>query len=424
MFEEIRKKACYYFCRSTFAVKTLIRWLVISVGIGLLVGTISSLFGHALVLVTEFRKQYPMIICGLPIAGLLIVFLYRFFKNTDDSGTNMVISSIHSSTDIPFKMAPLIFVTTVMTHMFGGSAGREGAALQLGGSIANQLGKVLKLNANDRHIIIMCGMSAGFSALFGTPMAAAIFALEVISIGIMHYSALVPSVTAAMIAHFVADYLQVAPERFPVTYVPAVDPVSFFKIILFGALVGGISIVFCIMLHTCEHLYKKFFNNPYIRIAVAGCIVMLLSMILRTDLYLGSGQEIIEGIFHTEKTEIYTFVLKMLFTALTLGAGFKGGEIIPSFCIGAALGCAVASLLGLPVTLVTACGMVGVFCGVTNCPITSLLISFELFGFQGMPFYLTTIAVSYMLSGYYGLYRSQKIMYSKTETNFVNKAAH
>ena len=151
---------------------------------------------------------------------------------------------------------------------------------------------------------------------------------------------------------------------------------------------------------------------------------MLLSVILRTDLYLGSGQEIIEGIFHTEKTQIYTFVLKMLFTALTLGAGFKGGEIIPSFCIGAALGCAVASILGLPVTLVTACGMVGLFCGVTNCPITSLLISFELFGFQGMPYYLTTIAVSYMLSGYYGLYRSQRIMYSKTETNFVNKAAH
>lgn len=424
MFAEIRKKACYYFSRSTFAVKTLIRWLVISVGIGLLVGTISSLFGHALVLVTEFRKQYPMVICGLPIAGLLIVFLYRFFKNTDDSGTNMVISSIHSSTDIPFKMAPLIFVTTIMTHLCGGSAGREGAALQLGGSISNQIGKVLKLNVKDRNIIIMCGMSAGFSALFGTPMAAAIFALEVISIGIMHYSALVPSVTAAMIAHFVADYLQVAPEHFPVTNVPTVDPVSFFKIIFFGALVGGISIVFCIMLHTSEHLYKKFFHNPYIRIAVAGCIVMLLSVILRTDLYLGSGQEIIEGIFHTEKTQIYTFVLKMLFTALTLGAGFKGGEIIPSFCIGAALGCAVASILGLPVTLVTACGMVGLFCGVTNCPITSLLISFELFGFQGMPYYLTTIAVSYMLSGYYGLYRSQKIMYSKTETNFVNKAAH
>ena len=424
MFEGIQEKAHYYFTRSTFAVKTLIRWLIISVGIGLLVGTVSSLFGHSLVWVTEFRKQYPFVICCLPVAGLLIVFLYRFFKNTDDSGTNMVISSIHSFTDIPFQMAPLIFVTTVMTHLCGGSAGREGAALQLGGSIANQLGKVLKLNVNDRHIIIMCGMSAGFSALFGTPMAAAIFALEVISIGIMHYSALVPSVTAAMIAHFVADYLQVAPERFPVLDVPVIEPVGFFKIILFGALAGGVSIVFCILLHTSEHLYKKYFKNSYVRIAVAGCLVVLLSVVLHTDLYLGSGQEIIEGIFYTEKTEVYTFVLKMLFTAVTLGAGFKGGEIIPSFCIGAALGCIAASVLGLPVTLVSACGMVGLFCGVTNCPITSLLISFELFGFEGMPYYLITIAVSYMLSGYYGLYRSQKIMYSKTETNFVNKAAH
>lgn len=424
MLEEIQKKANYYVSRSAFVIRRLLKWLLISAGIGLIVGTISSLFGHTLVFVTELRKQYPVILWGLPLAGLLIVFLYRFFKNADDSGTNMVISSIHSSTDIPFKMAPLIFVTTVFTHLCGGSAGREGAALQLGGSIANQLGKVLKLNANDRHIIIMCGMSAGFSALFGTPMAAAIFALEVISIGIMHYSALVPSVTAAMIAHFVADALKVAPERFPVAVVPAINPVNFFKIIAFGALVGGISIVFCIMLHTAEHVYKSFFKNPYIRIAVAGCIVVILSLILQTDLYLGSGQEIIESIFYTEKTEVYTFLLKMLFTALTLGAGFKGGEIIPSFCIGAALGCVVASLLGLPVALVTACGMVGLFCGVTNCPITSLLISFELFGFDGMPYYLTTIAVSYMLSGYYGLYRSQKIMYSKTETNFVNKAAH
>lgn len=424
MFEEIQKKAYYYISRSAYAVRTLLKWLVISVCVGLIVGCISSVFGHTLVFVGDLRKQYPIIILGLPIAGFVIVFLYRFFKNADDSGTNMVISSIHSSTDIPFKMAPLIFISTVLTHLCGGSAGREGAALQLGGSIANQLGKVIKLNANDRHIIIMCGMSAGFSALFGTPMAAAIFALEVISIGIMHYSALVPSVTAAMIAHFVAEYLQVEPERFPVLQVPAVTPETFFKFIVFGALVGGISIVFCIMLHTAEHLYKTFFKNPYIRIAVAGCIVILLSLILQTDFYLGSGQDIIESIFHTEKTAGYTFLLKMLFTALTLGAGFKGGEIIPSFCIGAALGCAVASLLGLPVTLVTACGMVGLFCGVTNCPITSLLISFELFGFEGMPYYLTTIAVSYMLSGYYGLYRSQKIMYSKTETNFVNRAAH
>ena len=409
---------------SLFSVNTLIKWLFIGSGVGVLVGVVGSLFGHTLAWANGFRTAYPQILLVLPFAGLLIVFLYRFFKDTDDQGTNTVISSIHSSTRIPFKMAPLIFVSTVLTHLCGGSAGREGAAIQIGGSIANKLGKCIKLNENDQHIIIMCGMSAGFSALFGTPMAAAIFALEVGSIGIMHYSALVPSVTAAMIAHFVADFLKVAPETFAVGEIPAITPVIFFKVVLFAALAGGISIVFCIILHTAEYLYKRFIRNPYLRIFAAGCLVILFTVILRTDIYLGSGMGIIEEIFHTGDTQFVTFLLKIIFTAITLGAGFKGGEIVPSFCIGATFGCAVASLFGLPATLVAACGMVGVFCGVTNCPITSLLISFELFGFEGMPYYLITVAVSYMLSGYFGLYHAQRIMYSKTETHYVNKAAH
>lgn len=420
-FFESRFEAEQFFFKSFFSVITLVKWLVISLGIGLLVGAIACAFGHALVWANNFRGQNPVVILALPIGGLLIVFLYRFFRNTNDQGTNMVISSIHSSTEIPWKMAPLIFITTIITHLCGGSAGREGAAIQLGGSIANKIGKLIKLNENDQRIIIMCGMSAGFSALFGTPMAAAIFSLEVISIGIMHYSALVPCVTAAMIAHFIAEFFKVHPEAFAVAEIPAIEPVIFFKVVLFAALIGGLSILFCVILHTAEHLYKKYLKNPYIRIFAAGCIIVLLTAMFRTDFYLGSGMGIIEHIFSGGDVAVHTFLLKMVFTALTLGAGFKGGEIVPSFCIGAAFGCVVAPLFGLPTTLVTACGMVGLFCGVTNCPITSLLISFELFGFEGMPYYLTTIAVSYMLSGYYGLYHAQKIMYSKTEPNYVNK---
>jgi len=410
--------------RSGYYVKVLVKWLLISVGMGILIGAIGSLFGYALTWANDFRNQYPIIILALPFAGMLIVFLYRVSKNTDDRGTNMVIASIHSSTGIPFKMAPLIFISTVLTHLFGGSAGREGAAIQLGGSIANRLGKLYNLNENNQRIIIMCGMSAGFSALFGTPMAAAIFALEVISIGIMHYSALVPCVTSAMIAHFVADFFKVKPESFTVAEIPPMEPVTFFKIVLFAGLIGGVSVLFCIFLHTTESVYKKCFKNPYVRIFAAGCIIILLTALVGNNSYLGSGMGIIERIFHEGTTPNHTFLLKIIFTALTLGAGFKGGEIVPSFCIGAAFGCVVAGFFGLPVTLVAACGMIGVFCGVTNCPITSLLISFELFGFEGMPYYLVTVAVSYMLSGYYGLYHSQKIMYSKTETNFVNTAAH
>ena len=422
-FKKMKSYAQGYLSKSLFSSRKLLVWLIIGTAIGVIVGAVGSAFGHALAFVNTFRAQYPLVILALPIGGLLIVFLYRFFKDADDKGTNMVIASIYSSTDIPFKMAPLIFLSTVITHLCGGSAGREGAAIQIGGSMANRLGKIMKLNEDDQHIIIMCGMSAGFSALFGTPMAAAIFAMEVVNIGIMQYAALVPCVTAAMIAHFVADFFKVLPETFVVAEVPEMTAVAFFKMIPFAVLVGGVSIIFCIILHTAEHLYKKYLKNPYIRIFAAGCIVILLAVILRTDFYLGSGMNIIEHIFETGDTETYTFLLKMIFTALTLGAGFKGGEIVPSFCIGAAFGCVAASLMGLPTTLVAACGMVGVFCGVTNCPLTSLLIAFELFGFEGMPYYLITIAVSYRSSGYYGLYHAQKIMYSKTEAQFVNISA-
>lgn len=409
--------------KSFFSIKTLVKWLFLGGFIGFVVGAVCAVFGHMLLWANGYRLEHQWISLLLPVGGLLIVFMYRAWHNEDDKGTNMVISSIHSSTGIRTRMAPLIFASTMITHLLGGSAGREGAAIQLGGSIANKLGSVMELNENDQRIIIMCGMSAGFSALFGAPMAAAIFSLEVISIGIMHYSALVPCVVASMTAHFLADFLAVEPERFTVMAIPEFIPAIFLKVILFAALAGGVSILFCICLHSVEHLYKKHLKNTYVRIFAAGCIIILLAFIFGNE-YLGSGQGIIEEVFHGEEIDSYAFLLKMLFTAVTLGAGFKGGEIVPSFCIGAAFGFTVSAIFGLPVTLAAACGMVGVFCGVTNCPITSLLISFEMFGFEGMPYYLTTIAVSYMLSGYYGLYRSQKIMYSKTEPNFINREAH
>ncbi len=403
------------------ALWALVKWLVIGSAVGLLVGAVSSGFGHVLILANGVRSAYPLIALGLPLGGLLIVALYRGCKNTDDKGTNTVVASIQESTDIPFKMAPLIFVSTAITQLFGGSAGREGAALQLGGSIAKKCGKLLKLGENIQRTLVMCGMSAGFSALFGTPMAAAVFSMEVVSVGIMHYAALVPCVSASIIAHLVAQLCKVPPEVFPVEQIPAMTALGFFKTAAFAAVVGAVSIGFCALLHKTEHLYEKYIKNQYLRIALGGCIVLALSAALGTGEYLGSGMGIIEHIFHTGEGHWYTFLLKMLFTALTLGAGFKGGEIVPSLTIGAALGCAVAGILGLPVQLVAACGMAGLFCGVTNSPITSLLIAFELFGMEGMPYYLISVAVSYLVSGYESLYHKQKILYSKTVTSFETK---
>ena len=423
--EKSKKIAQHYATSSVFNTKTLMKWLFLASVVGVIVGTVASVFGHVLIAVNNFRAVHPAVMLALPFGGLAIVFLYRFFKDENDKGTNMVIASIHSSKGIPFRMAPLIFVSTVITHLCGGSAGREGAAIQLGGSIANRMGKVIKLNENDQHIIIMCGMSAGFSALFGTPLAATIFSLEVISVGILHYSALVPCVTASMIGHFIAELFRMPPEVFPIAAVPAMQPLMFFKIVLLAALLGLCSILFCMTLHQTEHLLDHHVRNPYVRIFSCGCIILALAALLRTDMYLGSGMGIIEDILHHgHAVPAPAFLLKIIFTALTIGAGFKGGEIVPSFCIGAAAGCVLAPLFGLPAELAAACGMIGVFCGVTNCPITSLLISFELFGFEGMPYYLITAAVSYMLSGYYGLYHAQKIMYSKTETHFINTITH
>jgi H+/Cl- antiporter ClcA len=359
------------------------------------------------------------VIYFLPVGGLMIVALYRGCRNTSDKGTNAVVASIQESADIPFKMAPLIFISTTITQLVGGSAGREGAALQLGGSIAKRLGKLYNLNGDNQRTIVMCGMSAAFSALFGTPLAAAVFSMEVVSVGIMHYAALVPCVISSLTANLVAQFFQVPPEVFPVTQIPQVTALNLLKLLAFGAVVGGVSSLFCVVLHKAEHLYEKYIKNQYLRIAVAGFLLIGMTLALGTQEYLGSGMGIIEHIFHEGETHWYTFLLKMLFTAVTLGAGFKGGEIVPSFTIGAALGCAVATILGLPAELVAACGMVGLFCGVTNSPITSLLIAFELFGFAGMPYYLITIAVSYMVSGHHSLYHKQKIVFSKTKTNYV-----
>lgn len=397
--------------------KALVKWVLLGSLVGIIVGMVAACFAHVLGFVNGLRGSYPLIRLGLPLGGLAIVFLYRFFRNHSDKGTNTVVASLHSSVEIPGKMAPLIFAGTTITHLFGGSAGREGAALQIGGSIANKMGRLLKLDDMDRRTIIMCGMSAGFSALFGTPMAAAVFSMEVVRVGVMQYSGFVPCVVSSMVAHFVAEFMKVPPEVFHLHGIPAITPIGFGQILLFACVTALVSILFCVVLHEAEHLYEHHFKNPYVRIAVAGTLVVALSFLPGFDIYLGSGMGIIEGIFHHgEAVPWFAFLLKMVFTALTLGAGFKGGEIVPSFTIGAAFGFVCAGVFGLPVELAAACGMVGVFCGVTNSPVTSLLIAFELFGYEAMPWFLTTVAITYMLSGYHSLYREQKFENSKTET--------
>ena len=418
----LKKKLQYYSSEIQRDVGNLVKWLMIAVLVGCITGAASTLFSFVLKSVTNCRKENEWMFYLLPVMGLIIVYLYEKFGK-DDGGTNQVLSTVRSQDDVPILSAPLIFISTALTHLAGGSAGREGAAIQLGGSIANQLGRWIHLDEEDRHVIVMCGMSAAFSALFGTPMAAAVFSMEVVSVGVMYYAALVPCVISSLVAHAVAEFFGVSQEMFLIGQIPAFKITSAVKISVLAILCAGVSIIFCVMLHQSEHLYKKFFKNPYVRIFAGVCFVLILTLLVGNQNYNGTGINIIEQcIDGTVRPE--AFFMKMLFTALTLGAGFKGGEIVPSFFTGAAFGCLFGNLSGFSPTLCTAVGMAAVFCGVTNCPITALLISFELFGYDGMPYFLLAVAFSYMLSGYYGLYSSQKIIYSKYKTNYINRKTH
>ena len=395
----------------------LVRWILVAGPTGIILGIFGGLFGKSITIVTAFRNTHPWMLYLLPAAGLLIVAIYKL--DPYKTGTNRVLEGVQSDTYVPLRMAPLIVVSTILTHAFGGSAGREGAALQLGGSIGGTLGKWMKFDEYDHKLMIICGMSAGFSALFGTPLTATIFAMEVISVGIMQYAALVPCAMASLIAHQVALMVGAGSERFDIINIPALNLKTAALTVLLGFLCAGVSILFCTVLHRAEHWYKEIIPNEWVRIVAGALLVIVMAKLLNTTDYLGTGMNVVERALNGE-TEAAAFLLKIVFTAVTLGCGFRGGESVPTLFVGATFGCLFGQLTGLSPSMAAACGMAAVFCGVTNCPLTALVISFELFGFAAPPLFLLALAVSYMLSGYYGLYHSQKILYSKTKLQFIN----
>lgn len=394
----------YQFCRCLF----------LSTISGIVIGFISILFNFGMKYADTFRAEHNWMILLLPLAGVAIVWLYRLFHYENNTGTDTVIESIQHKSYVPLRMAPLIFISTILTVLCGGSVGREGAAVQIGGSLGEQIGERLKFNNKDKRILLMSGISAAFSALFGTPMAAAFLPLEMANVGIMYYPALVPCIWSAMIAQMLAKLMHAPSETLTVSQNVELTLPFALQIVLLSCLCALISVLFCGTLHKAKHLYEKFFKNSYTRIIMGGLIIIALTLIFQTTDYLGPGMHVIEE-FLTGHVIPGAFLLKILFTAVTIGAGYKGGEIVPSFFTGAAFGALFGSVMGLNVPLCAAIGMSAVFCGVTNCPITALLISLELFGFKHAYCYLLAIAVSYMLSGYYSLYHSQSIILPKTE---------
>lgn len=423
-FWEIKYELEPFFRRKAFSIKiyflTFVKWAVVATVTGCAGGLIGGIFHESVKYVTELHNANPFLLYFLPVAGLIIVLIYRGLRFNDDPGTNIVISSVRSHNEVPILIAPLIFAATVITQLFGGSAGREGAALQLGGSIGRQMGNIFRLDEKDVHIAIMCGMSSVFSALFGTPLTAVIFAIEVISVGVFYYSALVPCLISSVAGFAVSSLMGATPLFFSIERFPDIEILTLLKVVVMGVLCAVVSIIFCITLKNTAKLFKKIFKNPYIRIFAGGLMVVILALIINTRRFNGTGMEYIERVFNGGQVYWFDFIMKIIFTAITISAGFKGGEIVPTMFIGTAFGGFAGSLFGLDPQFGAAIGLVATFCGVVNCPIASMILSVEIFGAQGLIFFAVAVSVSYMLSGYYGLYSSQKILYSKLKAEYIN----
>ncbi len=400
-------------------IKVLIKWLIASSAVGLIGGVLGSIFHISIDLVTEFRTEHTWIILLLPIGGIMIATVYALFKNKGAIDTNRVIESARDEQNVPLVMAPLIFLSTCITHLLGGSAGREGAALQLGGSIGYNFGKVFKFNKKDMHIVVMSGMSAVFAALFGTPLTATFFALEVTSVGVIHYAGLVPCIVSSIVAYKIAGSFGLSPVRFENVFIEAISVSVMIKVIILAILCAIVSILFCMAIHKCEHIMESTVPSRYVRAFAGGVLIVGLSYALGTYDYNGAGMDVITRAISGE-ARYEAFILKILFTATTIAAGFKGGEIVPAFFIGSTFGCVAGSLLGLDAGFSAAIGFVALFCGVVNCPIASTILAIEVFGAEPILIMATVCGVSYMMSGYFGLYKSQKIVYSKLNEDLID----
>ena len=398
--------------------RVLMFWLGLSVVIGGLGGVIGSVFHLSVEAVTELRVSHGWLIWLLPAAGLAVTGLYKLLK-VEGQGTNDVIDEISEGKGLKPALLPAIFLSTVVTHLTGGSAGREGAALQMGGCLGYTVARVIRMDEADRRIATLAGMAAFFSALFGTPLAASVFVIAVVSVGSFRHAAFWPCLTAALTAYAVSLLMGVEPTRFTVA-VPAPALATMLRVAALGVLAALVSVLFCETLHLTERTLKKWLPNPWLRAALGGALIALMTCLTPSRDYNGAGMEVIRRAVEDGQAAWYAFALKIAFTAVTLGAGFKGGEVVPSFFVGAAFGAAVSPLLGLPAGFGAALGLIGVFCGAVNCPIATILLSVELFGAEGLWYFALVCGISYVLSGYSGIYSSQLILYDKLRADMVS----
>ena len=394
------------------------KWILVSLIAGVFCGLLGSAFHIGVEYATAFRLGHPEILYILPVAGLLVVAIYKLARSEGQS-TNNIINEVQSGEGLQPGLLPAIFFSTVVTHLAGGSAGREGAALQMGGTIGFWTGRLLRLDDKDLRTATLVGMAAFFSALFGTPLAATIFAMAVISVGLIYHAAFIPCFTASLVAYWISLLLGVAPTRFLVA-APALSAAMLLRVAVLAALCALVSVLFCASLHGAEHLFSRYLRDPWLRAFFGGSLLLALTLLLHTTDYNGAGMAVITAAVEEGRAAPLAFLLKLLFTAITLGSGFKGGEVVPSFFVGATFGCMLGPMLGIPAGFAAAIGLVSVFCGAVNCPIASMFLSVELFGADGLLYFALACGLSYVLSGYSGIYSSQRILYDKLKAQYID----
>ena len=395
-------------------VKTFLKWGFLGVLMGAIGGVLGAVFHHALHFVTHVRSEHLWLIFLLPLGGVLTVVIYRLLGMQGNRGTNEIIDATLDGHPVSPMVAPSIFLATAITHLFGGSAGREGAALQLGGSTASMLAKLFRLKIEERKVMVMAGMSAVFAGLFGTPLTATLFCMEFESVGTVFSPALLPCFLSAFVASRVSGLMGVHAETHILTEAFGITLGNCWQYLVLAVLVSLLGIAMCWVFHQAEHFAAHHLPNPFVRILVGGALVTVLTLLAGDHRFNGAGMDMALNAV-SGHADWYSFLMKMLFTAVTLSAGFKGGEIVPTFCIGATFGCVLGGLLGLDPGMAAALGLIGLFCCATNSPLASIVLSIEMFGSTNLYLFAFVCVICFVLSGNSGLYASQIIQFSKSD---------
>lgn len=380
------------------------KWLCVCICTGVVAGIAAAVFLASLELVTNFRENHVFIILFLPLAGLLIGMIYHYWGTGVVKGNHLLFEEIHyPQKTVPFIMAPLIYLSTVVTHLFGGSAGREGTAIQMGGSIADQFARLFQLNTDERKLLLIAGISAGFAAVFGTPLAGIIFGWEVVNIGRLKNKAILPSILAAYIADSTCKQCGIQHTSYTINVVPEIAVSGILFAIFAGISFGFVARFFIWLSHQATNLFKRMISYPPLRPLIGGVILVVIIWSMHTTKYIGLGIPTILDAFH-EPLPIYDFAIKLLLTVLTLSCGFKGGEVTPLFFIGATLGNALSFFIPLPIELLAGMGFVAVFAAAANTPIACIIMSVELFGVQPGGYIAVACLFASFICGKKGIY--------------------